>query len=349
MIDPRKTPPHTRCMSILAALLAMSAIGVSCSSGDRRAVRMNRPMTSSFSRTTEPTQNQAMEIIAGEHAIDAGEYQKAIALFEALLSENPTLTDAYLGLGAAKLQTGDLAGAEVSYSRAARLEPTNYDAQLGHAEVLEALNRSADAMEAYRRALALNPQSIAANEGLATACIATNRPQDAFRYAERAVQLQPESVEARIRLAEACERLGKLDQAISAYETALELGETTEAMLHKVIAAYMAAKRWQEAANAAGTLVKIAPKAESYERLGRAFFRLGKHELSMDAYREAVVIDPEHWPSLNGLGVNALNAWLRSGRADNEMALVARNALNDSLRLNPAQPKLVEILTSFSL
>ena len=95
--------------------------------------------------------------------------------------------------------------------------------------------------------------------------------------------------------------------------------------------------------------MKIAPSATAYERLGRAYFRLRKYELSMDAYKQAVELDPESWPSLNGLGVNALNAWLGSDRSDTEMALTARDAFEQSLRINPDQPKLIEILTSYSL
>jgi hypothetical protein len=69
----------------------------------------------------------------------------------------------------------------------------------------------------------------------------------------------------------------------------------------------------------------------------------------MEAYQEAVDLDAQSWPSLNGLGVNALNAWLNSDRTDEQMALTARDAFQASLQVNPDQPKLVEILTSYSL
>ena len=95
--------------------------------------------------------------------------------------------------------------------------------------------------------------------------------------------------------------------------------------------------------------MKIAPSAPAYERLGRAFYYLGDDGASLEAYQTATEIDPDHWPSLNGLGVNALKSWLRSDRTDFEMASLARSALQQSLRINPDQPKVIEILATYSL
>ena len=76
-----------------------------------------------FNRTTEPTEMQVLDLVAAEQAGEAGEYAEAIKLFESLLAQNPTLTDAYLGLGSVQLESGQLKPAERSFSRAARLAP----------------------------------------------------------------------------------------------------------------------------------------------------------------------------------------------------------------------------------
>ena len=334
--------------SILVLVALVTPLG-SCLHTDTAVVRSTRPSMATYGRSTEPTEVQVLDLVAAEHAADEGDYAGAIRMFEDLLAQNPTMTDAYLGLGGIQLEMGNLTGAETSYSRAARLEPRNFEAQFGHGTVLEALQKYSDAVRAYQRALAIRPQSIEANIGIASSLIASNQAEEALRYAETAARLEPENVDLRIRLAAGYDQVGRYADAVRELEVALELGETTEDLLLRIIGAYMKAKRWQEAANAADTLIKIAPSAVAYERLGRAYFRLGQYALSMAAYRDAVELDPEHWPSLNGLGVNALNAWLRSDRSDSEMALEAREAFHSSLRVNPDQPKLVEILTSYSL
>jgi tetratricopeptide (TPR) repeat protein len=330
-------------------LVSIASLLAGCLHTDTAIVRSSRPSMAAYGRTTEPSEDQMLDLITAEHAVDAGDYAAAIKVFEELLSQNPTMTDAYLGLGDVQFKGGNFQAAETNYSRAARLEPRNFDAQFGHGTVLEALHRYSEAARAYQRAVAIRPGSLKANLGIANSYLASDRPEAAIAYAQAAARLEPEDVESRLSLASAYENAGRFEDAVREFEVALELGDTTDELLFRVIAAYMKAKRWQEAANAADTLIKIAPSAAAYERLGRAYFRLGQYELSMEAYSEAVELDPGHWPSLNGLGVNALNAWLRSDRSDTEMALEAREAFHSSLRVNPNQPKLVEILTSYSL
>ena len=62
--------------------------------------------------------------------------------------------------------------------------------------------------------------------------------------------------------------------------------------------------------NTAENLVKIEQSANAYERLGWCYFRLSDFEKSVEAYQQAVHIDPNHWQSNNGIGVNMLNKWL---------------------------------------
>ena len=71
--------------------------------------------------------------------------------------------------------------------------------------------------------------------------------------------------------------------------------------------------------------------------------------MRLPAYRSAVEIDPEHWQSLNGIGVNALNTWLLSKRRNDRSALEAREAFRRSLRVNPRQQKVIALLSNYQL
>jgi tetratricopeptide (TPR) repeat protein len=111
--------------------------------------------------------------------------------------------------------------------------------------------------------------------------------------------------------------------------------------------AYAQSKRYREAVNAAGLLVKIAPTANSHERLGWAYFRLGDYVRSLDSYRESVRVDPQHWPGWNGVGVNLLNAWLQGGQKDASQLEQARSAFRKSLQINPDQLKVQKLLDTY--
>jgi tetratricopeptide (TPR) repeat protein len=108
-------------------------------------------------------------------------------------------------------------------------------------------------------------------------------------------------------------------------------------------------QRYHEAANAAEFLVRIEGGPNAYERLGWARFRLADYERSAAAYRRAVELDPGHWPSLNGVGVNAINAWLLSKKRDSAAADEARRSFRASLRANPDQPKIIMLLSTYGL
>ena len=85
---------------VACLLLLTAAVPLGCVNTDTAIIRSSRPAMSAYNRTTEPDENQVLELIAAEQASDQGNYEQAIRLFEDLLSQNPTMTDAYLGLGA---------------------------------------------------------------------------------------------------------------------------------------------------------------------------------------------------------------------------------------------------------
>lgn len=293
------------------------------------------------------TESQQERVEDAQAAAQAGDYQEALDLFKSLLAENPTLTTAFLGIGEIHLARGDYAQAEPAYARAVRLEPGNFDAQYGHGRVLQLLQRFADAVRAYQRALTIRPYHVDANMNLATAYLQLDEPSLAVPFAEKAVELAPDNGGARVNLGAAYERVGRTAEAILQYEMALELTEPSVPLLLNLVNAYAAERRFQEAINAAQILVSLEANANAYERMGFAYFRLGDYERSKQAYREAVRLDPAHWPSWNGIGVNSLNAWLSSERRDRDAMIEARDAFRASLRINPDQPKVVALLGKY--
>lgn len=296
-----------------------------------------------------PTADQAGRADAATAMIADGRHEDAIRVFESLLDENPSLTVAYVGIGRTYEDLGQYQRAEPAYARAVRLDPRDFDAQFGHGTVLRALGRLRDAARAYQQALAVRPDDLGSLAGLGGTFIELEMPASAITPIERAIELDPDDGEARAMLGTASMLAGRLDDAIAAYEVALEyLGNRPE-LIGNLIECYSKAGRHREAANAGQVLVATAPSPEAWERLGRAYFRLGEYDASVESYRQAVEIDPAFWPALNGIGVNELNRWLRSERTELEAREAAADAFRASLRANPDQPKVVGLLTTYGL
>jgi superkiller protein 3 len=270
-------------------------------------------------------------------------------MFREILAENPTISTAHLGVGDIYLIKKDYDKAEPHFAVACKLEPRNFDAQYGHGLALQMLSRFVEAIRAYHRALTINPESIKANLNLAITYLQMNEPEASLAFAEKAVDLEAGNGAARINLGAAYEKLGRNAEAIEQYTAAMELVENTPPLMMNLINVLAAERRYQEAANTAENLVRIEQSANAYERMGWCYFRLSNYSQSIAAYREAVRIDPNHWQSHNGIGVNAINTWLLSNRQDEQAKTEARDAFRKSLRINPGQQKLVTLMSNYGL
>jgi tetratricopeptide (TPR) repeat protein len=299
--------------------------------------------------TRQPSAEQQIQLDVASEAMGDGEYEAALAIFQDILAENPTIVTAYLGIGEIHLIQEDYQQAEPAYRRAARLEPQNFDAQYGHGVALQMLGRIGEAIRAFQRALNIRPESFDANLGLATSYLKINQATQALAYAQRAVRANPDSGPARINLGAVYEGVGRHGDAIDEYLVAMELMEPSPALLLNLINALAKEKRYEEVANVAENLIKIEPSANVYERLGWARFKLGQFDESINAYRAATELDPNHWPSQNGVGVNALNRWLLSNKSNNLARTESRDAFRASLRANPDQPKVIGLMLKYNL
>lgn len=330
--------------AMLCGVMMMSALG-GCGSAPKTSSN-ERPRSS---RLRPPTPEQQQKIESAQTARDDGNYQAALAMFQEILAENPTVTVAYIGIGDIYMDTEQYPKAEPAYARAAKLEPRNFDAQFGHGLSLQMLNRFVEAVRAFQRALTIDPDSLKANLAIATTYLQMDEANSAVIFAEKSVQLDPASGSSRVNLGAAYEKVGRNADAIEQYFTAMELVEDTPPLMMNLINVLSEERRYQEAVNTAENLIKVAPSANAWERLGWCYFRLADYDRSLNAYREAVKVDENHWQSWNGIGVNAINTWLLSKKRDVTSGNEARDAFRRSLRINGEQPKLVLLMSNNGL
>lgn len=325
--------------------LALAVLAGGCRTVEAPAVpEAARPV-----RVRRPTPQQIAVIDDAQRAKEVGDYDTALSLFQEILAENPTITTAYLGIGDIYLIKEDYARAEPAYHRAARIEPQNFDAQYGHGLALQMLRRFVEAVRAYERALTVRPNSARANLNLATTFLQLGAPERALAYAERAAALDAASGPSHANLGAIYESLGRNAEAIDQFIAALELMGNDPRLMMNLISVQIKELRFREAANTAETLARIEPSAAAAERLGHCYFKLRRFEASKDAYRRAVDIDDAYWPALNGIGVNALNTWILSKKRDPDAKSEAGDAFRRSLRANPDQPKVVQLILNYKL
>lgn len=326
--------------------MAAAAIAAGCASTPEDA----GPAAPAVDRVpifTGPSSDQLERLDSATAARNAGDYDEALRIFQDILGENPTIVTAYLGVGDIYMIQQDYERAEPAFARAARLEPRNFDAQYGHGLALQMLGRFRDAVLAYQRALTIRPQDGRTNLNLATSFLHLRQPDRAVAFAELAVRNDPSNGAAHANLGATLEELGRDAEATDAYLAAIELMGNQPPLMVNLINVLARQKRYREAANTAQTLIRLAPSANAYERLGWCQFKLREYTESMISYEAAVEIDPMHWPGWNGIGVGALNEWLLSERSNEAARLRARDAFRRSLSLNPSQERVVELMLKY--
>ncbi len=335
----RRTPAIS---AVLLLLLCSFCLVPACTTG----VAAKQP-TRAQARKAE-RQAAAQDAFANASRLRAqGVTDEALREFERAIEINPTLTIAYVGAAELYAQKGDYDTAEQRYRKATELEPANFDAQYGHGLVLQILDRVAEAIRAYLRALAIRPDDFDANLNLATAYMQVNEPAQARPYAERAVRLNPESGPARVNLGAVYAALGMHDAAVLEYQQAAELMDLGPELLLNLADSLGKTGRYAEMAATLDQLVRIAPSAPAYERLGSALFRLKEYDKALAAFQKATEIDPNHYPAWNGVGVCLLNQYLWSGKQDTRARRGAIEALRRSLQIKTNQPKIIELVRRY--
>jgi tetratricopeptide (TPR) repeat protein len=277
-----------------------------------------------------------------------GLLDEALREFDRAIATNPRLTLAYLGAGDIHRQRGDFAQAEQRYGAAARIEPQSFDAQYLHGLSLQMLNRLADAVGAYLRALTIRPDDFNANLNLAIAYLQLGEPSQALVYGQRAVGLNPTSAEARTNLGAVYAALERHEEAIVEYQQAAELAPLKPPLLLNLAESLGKTERFTEMVNVLEQVVRTEPTPVAYERLGAGLFRLRRYEESVGAFRKAVEIDPNHYPALNGVGVNMLNAWVWSEGKDEGAREEGLRALRRSLQVEPRQPRIIDLVNRYA-
>ena len=278
-----------------------------------------------------------------------GDIRAALAELERAIAFNPRFTPALLEAGDLHAERGEPELAERSYAAAARAEPRNYDAQFRHAAALRQLGRTDEATRAYLRALAVRPNDFDASIGLSAAYLEAGNPEQALPYAQRATQSRPRSGEARQQLGTVLAALDRHEEAVVEFRQAAELlPKPAPGLLLNMAESFNRLGRFAEMVGALSEVVAAEPTPVAYERLGSGLFRLRRYEESLAAFAGAVALDANYAPALNGVAVCELNNYLWSGKSDGPARVRAVEAMRQSLRTDPSQPRIVELLRRYS-
>jgi tetratricopeptide (TPR) repeat protein len=320
------------CAAVLLAAGTMSACRTSRSQGTDAPTNATGGLTN---------------LAAGEEALVGGDRRRALDEFTRALQINPTLVDAHLGIADIYRLEGDYVRAESGYAKAAQLQPQNFEAQYYHGLMLHLLDRVTDAIGAYLKALAVKPEDFQSNLNLSAAYYQLGENTQALAFGERAVRLNPRSGPARVNLAAIYADTNRHADAVVEYQQATESMELSPRLLLGYAESLKALDRFGEMRSTLEQLVRTAPSAAAHERLGYAQFKLEQYDQAMASFQNALRLDGNYFPALNGIGVCELNRWFWSDKRDTEARDRGLSALRRSLAINRNQATIEELLSRY--
>lgn len=309
-------------------------------SGNGNGARTSRASLEAVLAADEATQRAKLLMASGRLREALTEFEKAVEL-------DPRAVDARIGIGDVYKQEGDLPRAERWYGQAADVGPDVFEAQYAHGLVLQLMQRYAEAIRAYLRALQIDPRSFDANMNVALAFVQIGQPEQGLPYAVRAVRLSPQSGPANYNMGVVYAALNRHEEAITSYRRASEYMGTSPQLLMGIADSQSALGLYTDSARTIERLVTTDPSADAFHRLGSARFRNKEYEASLSAFRQALELDENHYPALNGVAVCLLNKYLWSEKTDTQARDAAVRAMRQSLRIKRDQPKIIELLTRF--
>jgi predicted O-linked N-acetylglucosamine transferase (SPINDLY family) len=254
-------------------------------------------------------------------------WRDAVLAYERSLEHEPQLIDAWIALGIARQQSGELARAVAAYRRALALDAHAPSAlgnlgaaltELGELDEAVRVLEEARALEPGVTAHAINlgfalnrrgeyaaaaglleqltrsvPESAEAQFNLAQALRGLDRATEALAACQRAIALRPAFPEALINLGNLQRERGALADAQASYEAALRLSPDDLVALNNLAALKRARGELEQAEDIVRHGLALAPhQAVLHDTLGNVLKDGGLLEEALACYRRALELDP---------------------------------------------------------
>ncbi|MDR3509089.1 MAG: tetratricopeptide repeat protein, partial [Caulobacteraceae bacterium] len=283
---------------------------------DRRArqgAARGAPIAKSAQRDAEPVR-QAVT------ALQAGDFDRAVALARAHLTKVPTDAFAWEVLSLACYRQGQFDPGLEAAGQAIEIEPTaGRLANLG--VLLRAAGREPEAQTAYRRAIALDPRFTAAHHNLGNLLLDRGDLDGAEASFRHALHLNGDHAEAWRSLGLVLQRAGRMEEALGAFRNLLKRAPGHRKGMNDYAGCLMALDRLGEAETVYTELLAAHPDyADAHGNLGAVYIRGGRPFAAKAACERALALDPGQHRWMSNLAVTLKDL----GRFDEAEAMFRR-------------------------
>jgi Tfp pilus assembly protein PilF len=237
------------------------------------------------------------------------------------------LAERSYSLGLAQMSLDDYAKALPYFERATEIDPSYPEAWYQAGYCYGVLGRHNDALRASKQAAKLRPEWAEAYINIGASSYALGQFKDAVDAYKQAVKLDDDNADIQYALGLSFGKLNRTDEEILAYKRALAMKPDHANAIERLGMAYFKTKRYSDAASAFEQLKIYKPNEKTYNSLGESYFEQGKTDESLDAFNNAVSINPDFDQARYNLG----RTYLKLGNRDMAQAQldILRNTKSD--------------------
>ena len=277
----------------------------------------------------------------------AGNDDAAVAELEAALTKNPAMMMARMTLGELYMKRQAYDQAVPQLQKVTELDPYTPKNFYNLGLSLQVLERLRDSAAAYNRALKLNGQDFKSNMNLGLVYYGLNDMDAAIVCLEKATRIDPTSVRAWSNIGVAYDAAGNAVLAEASYRKALELDAANESTLINLTANLIAQKKAEDAVAISERLVVVSATPLSRKQHGDALTIAGRWDEAEKAYDAALALDPRFTPALNAKAESVIARFESELRLDDTMRTRAIGFWQESLKIDPNQPRVTEQLAKW--
>jgi tetratricopeptide (TPR) repeat protein len=288
-----------------------------------------RKITSLFNRgktaeaaTLQSTQFYLVEEIPSlkskaNELLRLGKLPEAIVRYQQIIALAPEDAGAYIALGYAQSEAGDLDVAKASFARALALETQSVDAHFLMGQLLLRQKQDKQAAQSFRAALALKPDFDHAWFELARVHDGLTELDAALTGYTRALAINPAFVGAAVGKVKVLLSLERWQEALEAVAIQSKSDEYHLMQVYKAVA-LQRLKRNSEALVAVDKVLLLHPTSvEALQVKGTILSALGRFEDALPVYSQAIGIDPKFAAAMSDAGA----IYAKIGRFDEALAM----------------------------
>jgi tetratricopeptide (TPR) repeat protein len=271
---------HKHVWTLLMTIVLVSGMLAAC--GEKEPPPPTQvPPTPTPAATPTPSADEHLDM--GIDYLDQGQFDQAIAEFQATIELNPDDAEARYNLGLAYQKQDKLDEAAAAYQEALQLDPDMAEVHNNLGLIYDDQGKPDQAIAEYQEAIRIDPDDDTAHYNLGLFYYEQGQLDQAIAEYKETVRVNPDNADAHYNMGRAYYEQGKLDEAVVAWKESIRI-EPADSMAHN--------------------------------NVGRVYFDQGRLDEAVAELREAVDLDVENALAHFNLGL----VYREQGLADEAIA-----------------------------